>query len=231
MKKVIVITGGSEGLGKAIARRLAGDHRVIILATNEDKLKATAQEIGCDFMVCDITKYDQIERAVKQISKKYKKIDVLINNAGLWITGELINNDPEQIRKLLEVNTLGTMWFAHAVIPIMKKQRSGLIINIFSDAGLRPKAERTVYNASKYAITGFTKSLEMELGKYGIGVTGIYPSKIKTKIFEKAGADIDLSDASDAIESSEVARAVEFVISLDLPNVIPHLEIRHLPKV
>ena len=227
MSKTILITGGSEGLGKAIAQKLAPNNKVVILARHEDKLKAVASEIGCDFLVCDVMDYDQIENSVKRILEKYKKIDVLINSAGLWITGELTSNSPDQIHKLLEVNTLGTMLFSRAVIPAMKEQKNGLIINIISDAGLRPKAERTVYNASKYALTGFTKSLEMELQKYGIGVTGIYPSKIKTEIFEKSGVALDLSDA---IDPSEVAKAIEFIVSLELPNVIPHLEIRHLPN-
>lgn len=225
MRKVIIVTGASEGLGKAIAKRLAKVNQVIICALKEDKLKLTAKEIGCDFFVCDVTKSDQIEVMVKSVLEKHKKIDVLINNAGVWTTGELDTNDFELIKKVIEVNTLGTIYFSKAVVPVMKKQKFGLIVNIVSDAGLRPKAERTIYNASKYAVTGFTKSLEMELGKYGIGVTGIYPSKINTEIFKKAGTNLDLSDA---IQTSKVARAVEFIISLELPNTIPHLEIRHL---
>lgn len=227
MKKVIIITGGSEGLGKAIAQVLSRENKIIILARTKVKLQKTAKELGCDYLVCDIAMSNQIEKAVKIILKKYKKIDVLINNAGLWITGELERNGVDQIQRLIEVNTLGTILFSRAVVPVMKKQKQGLIINIISDAGLRPKAERSVYNASKYAVAGFTKSLEMELGKYGIAVTGVYPSKIKTKIFEKAGIKLDLNDA---IEPEEVAKAVRFILSLSLPKTIPHLEIRHLPN-
>ncbi|MDP4001018.1 MAG: SDR family oxidoreductase, partial [bacterium] len=209
MKKVILITGGSDGLGKEMARLLSSSNQVIIVARNKSKLMSTAKEVGCEYYLCDITDYIQIQGAVKDVLKKYKKIDVLINNAGLWIEGNLDSNDPEDIKKLLEVNTLGTIWFSRAVIPTMKKQGKGEIINIVSQAGLAIAPERSVYYASKWAITGFTKSLSQELESEGIRVTGIYPGKLDTKLFEKAGNPKDLSDALDI---SEVAKAVEFVL-------------------
>ena len=92
MSKVIVITGGSEGLGKAIAKRLIKDNKVIIISNNEEKLKKTATEIQCDYVVCDVTNYKQIENAIETIFKKYINIDVLINNAGVWLEGDLTEN-------------------------------------------------------------------------------------------------------------------------------------------
>jgi len=225
MKKIVIITGGSEGLGKAIAKQLAPNNQVIILALNEDKLKAAAQEIGCDYYICDVTKYDQIRNTVSEVILKYGRIDVLINNAGLWIQGELNTNQPEQIEKLLDVNSLGTILFSRAVISEMKKQKSGWILNIISQAGLYGKAERTVYQASKWAITGFTKSLEMELSKYGIKVTGIYPGMMNTQIFENLGIHKDMSHA---LDTAEVARIVEFILSFESPLTFPEIGFKHI---
>lgn len=225
MKKVIVITGGSEGLGKAIAKQLALNHQVIICALNEDKLKATASELGCDYFVCDVTKNEQIESMVKQVLAKHKRIDVLVNNAGLWIQGSLESNQPKEIQKLFEVNALGTILFSRAVIPAMKSQKAGWILNVISQAGFYGKAERSVYNASKWAITGFTKSLEMELAKFGIKVVGLYPGMMKTHIFKKVGIE---KDTSNGLEVGEVAKIVEFIIFFDSPLTFPEIGFKNI---
>jgi NADP-dependent 3-hydroxy acid dehydrogenase YdfG len=225
MKKVIVITGGSEGLGKAIAKQLAPNNQVIICAVNEDKLKAAANEIGCEYFVCDVTKNEQIEGMIKQVLVKYKRIDVLVNNAGLWIQGELDQNDPDKIKSLFEVNALGTILFSRSVIPVMKNQKSGWILNVISQAGFYGKAERSVYNASKWAITGFTKSLEMELAKFGIKVVGLYPGMMKTHIFQKVGIE---KDTTNGLEVDEVAKIVEFIISFDSPLTFPEIGFKNI---
>lgn len=225
MKKAVLITGGSEGLGKAIASRLALNNQVVICATDEDKLKSAAKEIGCEYVVCDVTKCDQVEKLVAEVMQKYKRIDVLINNAGIWTEGELDTNTPEQIQKLIEVNTLGTMFFSRAVVPFMKNQKKGLVINIISQAGLYGKAERSVYQTSKWAITGFTKSLEMELSKYGIKVTGVYPGKMNTAIFESAGYKKNMDDA---LDPDEVAKIIEFIISFDSPLTFLEVGFKHI---
>ena len=225
MKKTIVITGGSEGLGKSIAKQLSAKNKVIILARDKSKLETAAKELGCDFFVCDVADNNQIESTVKQIFQKYQKIDALINNAGIWIQGELDSSDPEKIKELIEINTLGTILFSRAVIPVMKKQESGWILNIISQAGFYGKAERSVYNASKWAITGFTKSLEMELSKYGIKVVGVYPGMMRTEIFESAGVQKDMTNA---IDTTDAARIVEFILSFDSPLTFPEIGFKHL---
>ena len=224
-KKIILITGGSEGLGREIAKKLSADNQIIILATDSNKLEASAKEIDCDILVCDVTKYDQIESVVKIVLEKYGRIDVLINNAGLWIEGKLEDNNPDQIHKVIEVNTLGPIWFSHAVIPQMKKQKSGIIINVISQAGIASAPERSVYYASKWAITGFTKSLYLELETHGIRVMGIYPAMLNTKLFEKAG---NVKDLSDALDPAEVAKTIEFALSLNPDTHLLDFGIKHL---
>lgn len=224
-KKAILITGGSEGLGYEIAKVLAPNNSVIIISENESKLKSAAKEIQCEYYLCDVREPRQIEEVVTKVIEKYSKIDCLINNAGILIKGELETHTAKQISDVLGVNTFGTIMFTHQVVPIMKSQKGGLIINIISQGGLYAKKNWSVYEASKFAITGFTKSLQFELSPYNIRVSGIYPGKLDTSIFEKAGFT---TDRSDALDPKEVAKAIEFIISLPGDTLITDLGIKRI---
>lgn len=225
MKKVVIISGGSDGLGKTIAENLAPDHQVVILALNKEKMADLAKAIGADFEVCDVSDYRQCQVAIANIIKKHKKIDCLINNAGIWIEGELDANDPDHIQKTMDVNTVGTIYLTKATIPQMKKQKSGYIINVISQAGLHAKALRTTYYASKWAIVGFTKCLMQEMAPYGIRVTGFYPGKMKTHLFDKVKVKKDLSNA---LETPPAAESIRYLLSTDEKTVIPELGIKHI---
>lgn len=220
MSKTIIISGGSEGLGYAIAKLLSDKDNVYILSRTEDKLKEVSAELGCKYKVCDVSKWEQVESAVNEILKETGSIDICINNAGLWIQGPLDENDPADIKDVLEVNTLGTIYLSRSVINSMKEKGSGTIINVNSQAGYYPKAERTVYNASKWAITGFTKSLFQELTKHGIRVVGFYPGKMDTGMFKKAGIDKDMKGSVDTLDA---ANAIEYIINQKKDIVIPEL--------
>lgn len=224
MKKVVFISGGSDGLGKEIARTLSPTCSVVIFSPTKEKLEKVAKELGCDFLVGDVSVYEDNTRGINEVVKKYGRVDCLVNNAGLWIEGELDANDPAQIEKVIKVNSLGVILLTKAVIPQMKKQKSGLIININSQSGFYAnKPGRSVYNATKWGITGFTKSLQPELAKYGIRVTGIYPGKMKTKLFEKAGIQKEMSDA---LEPKVVAEFIEFLLATKETTVFPEVGIK-----
>ena len=107
----------------------------------------------------------------------------------------------------------------------MKTRKSGLIVNIISQAGLYGKAERSVYTASKWAVTGFTKSLALELATFNIAVTGFYPGMMKTGIFAKVGSQKEFTKA---LEPEAVARAVAFVVETDAPMMFPEVGIKHV---
>ena len=225
MGKIIVITGGSDGLGKTLTEDLSKDNKVIILATNEERLKQVAQVNDCEYYVCDIADYYEVEETMIDIINKYNKIDVLINNAGLWIQEELDQNDADRVKDVIGVNLLGTINVSKAVIPAMKEQKDGLIININSQAGINYKAERVVYNASKWGVTGFTKSLQPELAKYGIRVTDLMPGMLKTEMFKKMNIEKNMANG---LDTKEVARVVRFL--LDTPNdvMIPEIGIKNI---
>ena len=225
MAKVILISGGSDGLGYAIAKRLLPRNKVTICSPTKEKLEKAAKELNCDFEVCDVSDKGDVKTMVNNIVEKHGKIDCLVNNAGLWIQGELDSNDPDNIKRVLEVNTLGVVLLSREVIPHMKKEKNGLIINVVSQAGIYGKAERGVYTTSKFAIAGLTKSLADELAKYGIKVTGLYPGKLRTQMFQKMGIKKEMDNG---LELEEVARTVEFILSADKDTLFPEVGIKHI---
>ena len=221
--KTIVVTGGSDGLGKALAEKLASDNNVIILARNETALHKIALDIGCSYYVCDVRDAKQVTSTFTKITDEHGKIDVLINNAGVIVNGELDKISDETIENVITTNTLGTIYVAKQAFARMKQQKSGLILNVVSTAGLTAKATRGIYNASKWAITGFTKALQEEAAEYNVRVTGFYPGTIKTDLFAKAG----LPRNGKALTVDQAVKAIEFVLYCDDDMLIPEIGARH----
>jgi len=200
---------------------LSKDNNVTILSPNEEKLKRTSKELGVPYTVCDVSDYNQVEKCVKELGN----IDVLINNAGLWIQDELESNDPDRINRVVSVNLLGVINCTKACIPLMKKKKKGQIININSQAGINYKKERTVYNATKWGVTGFSRSLEDEVKKYGIKVTDVMPGKMKTEMFKKMNIKKSMDDGLDTIE---VANLINFIVKLPDDVNIPEVGIKNI---
>lgn len=223
--KTIIITGGSDGLGKTLTETFSKENNVIILATNEEKMNLVAKENNCSYKVCDVGNYEKVEKAISEVIEEYNKIDVLINNAGLWIQEELDTNDSDRIKSVIQVNLLGTINVSKAVIPNMKENKDGLIININSQAGINHKAERVVYNASKWGVTGFSKSLQDEVAKYGIRVTDILPGMMKTDMFNKMNITKNMANG---LDTKEVARLVKFIIDTPSDVMIPEVGIKNI---
>lgn len=225
MSKNIVITGGSDGLGKTLATSLSKENNVIILATNEEKLKEVSSEINCKYKVCDVREYSIVESTINNIIDEIGKIDVLVNNAGLWIQEELDFNSSDRIESVVDVNLLGVINCSKAVIPFMKKNNDGLIININSQAGINHKAERVVYNATKWGITGFSKSLQDEVAKYGIRVSNVMPGMMRTDMFKKMNIEKNMANG---IDTKEVARLIEFIVDTPSDVMIPEVGIKNI---
>lgn len=223
--KNIIITGGSDGLGKTLAESLSKDNNVIILATNEDKLKEVASQNKCNYKICDVRDYLTVEKMIKDIINEFGKVDVLINNAGLWIQEELDFNDSERIHSVVDVNLLGVINCSKAIIPFMKQNKDGLIININSQAGINHKAERVVYNATKWGVTGFSKSLQDEVAKYGIRVTNVMPGMMKTDMFKKLNIEKNMANG---VDTKEVARLIKFIIDTPADVMIPEVGIKNI---
>ena len=229
--KVTVITGGSSGLGKEIALLFAEkEAKVIILARSETDLKSAADEIGknVEYYACDISNATAVKNTISEIYKKYNKIDILINNAGIWFEGPFENHPSEKIAEIFNIVTLGTIYTTKEVLPIMKQRSDGQILNIVSVAGIETPGEMgqyAPYTAAKHAITGFTKATEEELQGTKIKVMGIYPGGMNTSIFKKAG--FNYGDAEDwMMNKKDVAKIVLFMLSQPKDIVIDQLVVR-----
>jgi len=221
VKPVCLITGGASGLGLELVARFSVDYQVVVLDLKSSRLSQIARHFKCLYHPCDVSQYTQVKRVVS----KYPRIDVLINCAGVYLDGELTDTDPEKIKNTIMVNSLGPINLCQAVVPLMKKQKQGTIININSMAGLRPRKLCSVYHASKYALTGFGQSLASELEKYGIKVTNIYPDIINTN-FSKKG--IIKRNFSKALNPDQIVKLIDFLLSLEPNTTLPDVTIKAL---
>ncbi len=187
MKQTIVITGGGEGLGKAIAKNLSKQNKIIILDIDEPKTKATANELGAAYEICDVTDPEKVANSAQEIAKRHGKIDIWINNAGIWIAHAPVESiEPKRLVKMFEVNVFGLIYGTQAALREMRRQNSGIILNIISTSALSGRPNSAAYCASKFAASGFTKSLQEELKESNIKVIAVYPGGMKTKLFDEA---------------------------------------------
>lgn len=225
MNKTIIITGVSDGLGAAMGTELSKQNTVILLARNEEKLKQISNNSNAIYYVCDITKYDEVKKTVDDILKEQKSIDILINNAGAQVNGELENIAPEEIERVVDLNVKGLLNITKEIIPNMKENKKGLIININSQAGLYYKTERSVYHGSKWAMTGITGSLQAELSKYGIRVTGVYPGALEIGITLEG---VKIPREKPSVSYSEVTNLIKYIINTPDDVLIPEIGIKHI---
>lgn len=189
--KVVLITGASSGIGKATATKLAGEGASVVLcARSEDelmKLKDKIEDDGGKALVVktDVTKPADFEKAVSQTLDKYGSIDVLVNNAGLMPLSYVEKLKTDEWEKMVDVNIKGVLNGVAAVLPTMRKNKSGHIINISSSAAHNYFPGGAVYCATKIAVKMFSEGLRKELApEYGINVTSIEPGAVDTSLFE-----------------------------------------------
>lgn len=187
--KVVLITGCSSGFGLRTAARLsAGPYHVVASMRDLEKKNNLLGEVEIrhgklDLLRVDVTDVKTIKEAVSEIKARYGRLDVLINNAGYGIGGFFEDLTQEEIRAQMETNFFGVQNMTREVLPLMRERGSGLIINISSVSGLYGLPCFGAYNASKWALEGFSESLFYELLPFGIKVCLIEPGVYKTKIF------------------------------------------------
>lgn len=173
-KYVAIVTGASSGIGLATAKMLKEKGvKVYGMAYNDF-------ECNFDYVKVDVTKPEQIENALKQIFEKENQIDFLVNCAGMGISGSVENSPEEKIRKIYDVNFFGTVNMCKAVLPYMRKNNFGHIVNISSVAGELPIPFQTFYSATKASIESFTAGLSMEVKPFGIKAVCVLPGDTKT---------------------------------------------------
>ena len=217
--KVVVITGASRGLGKAIAQVLASKKAKVVVSGRDKKdLQQVAKEIGATAIVADVTKEKDVLKLAYDVVAKFGQIDIWVNNAGIWLPRAPIEEvDMKRAHDMFEVNLFGTVYGARAALAQMRKQGHGTILNIVSTSALTGRPLSSMYSASKYAARGFTDSLREEIKGEGITVIGAYPGGIKTHLFDEKIPD----DYSDYMTPESVAQK----IVENLEKTIPETEI------
>lgn len=174
-KKTVLVTGGSKGIGKAIAQRFAKEGATVIVFDTEKP------DYKVDFHQVDISKDNQIEKAFLQI----KKLDILINNAGIYFQANVENTSKEQLDKVIDINFKGTFLVSKYALPLIKKSK-GNIINISSGIGVVPEPESPAYSSTKAAIIMLTKCMAQEYASEGIRINAILPGPIDTQLLRNA---------------------------------------------
>ncbi|MFH1868387.1 MAG: SDR family oxidoreductase [Candidatus Omnitrophota bacterium] len=184
--KVVVITGASSGIGRSLAVKLFDAGCYIALASrDENKLKELTGQLGGDSKRClvlptDVSDKSQVDNMIDKALEVFKKIDILINCAGLGIYGKVASSDIEQIRYIFEVNFFGTVYAIQKAYPIMSKAEGGCIVNISSVAGFRAWPNNGYYCAAKHAVNAITDSLRLEAKSDNIDVLLVMPGTTNT---------------------------------------------------
>lgn len=223
--KVVIITGASSGIGKATAMKLAKEGASVVLcARSEDELKKLKDKIennGGKALVVktDVTQPADFENAVSQTLEKYGTVDVLINNAGLMPLSYIEKLKTDEWEKMIDVNIKGVLNGVAAILPTMRKNKSGHIINISSSAAHNYFPGGAVYSATKIAVKMFSEGLRKELApQYGINVTSIEPGAVDTSLFETI-TDEDIKEklkgmkGMTTMEAEDIANAIFYALS------------------
>lgn len=195
----IVITGASRGLGKAIAEKFADDkqgHTLFLCAKNPEALQMMGKELQGRFprtnilvKPYDLSSKEEVKKFAAWILDQTDKIDVLVNNAGIFIPGNVHDEAEGTLEKLIELNLYSPYHLTRLLLPTMIKQKSGHIFNICSIASLQAYPNGGAYSISKYALAGFSANLRNEMKPHGIKVTAVYPGAAYTDSWKSSGVD------------------------------------------
>ncbi|MEH6955940.1 SDR family NAD(P)-dependent oxidoreductase [Neobacillus drentensis] len=208
--KTIIITGAGSGLGKEIAHLLSQqDYHLLLTGRTLEKLITTKEEIiamggRADILQLDIGKAEYISQKVEEISHTYTNIYGLVNNAGVGHFGSFVEMDEHHITEMINTNILGTLLMTRAILPLLLKGSEGRIMNIISTAGLRGKVNEAVYAASKFAVRGFTESLQKEYEGSGIKFNAVYMGGMDTPFWDNSDHVKDTSRFRSPREVAEI---------------------------
>jgi len=221
--KKVLITGGTSGLGLELVKILLSKGSIVYTYTNNkesiDVVKNEIQNNNFHIESADVSNIDE----VKNYFSKFEDLDVIINNAGIWLEGLVEENDLEQINKVINVNLTGLIYNTSLALPFLKKKEISYIVNIVSTSGLESKPSQSVYAASKWGVHGFTECLKTDLKRTGVRVVGIYPGGMKTKLFRNFKYERGIDKF---MNPEEVAKVVVSTMETSEDMVIDKVEIK-----
>jgi 3-oxoacyl-[acyl-carrier protein] reductase len=230
--KTVIITGGSKGIGRVLALRLAKEKmNVVITARNENELNSTLKELqalnkNVLALKADVSAYDDVKRTVSETVNKFGNIHYLVNNAAGFAFKHVKDFDVNEWKRVFEVNVFGTFMMCKEVLPYMEKlsdTTGGTIINIASTSGRRGDAGASAYSASKFALTGFSESLFKEVRGQNIRVVLVYPSMVDTKVKEES--ELKQIGKGVYMRAEDVADSIMLAMKLPQRAMLKEIEI------
>jgi len=190
--RIAVVTGAGQGIGRAIAEKLAADGATVVVTDiNEATAKETAAALGGDALAVrtDVADRASVDAAVAQVRERFGRIDVLVNNAGWDKAGPFVESDPADWDRVIAINLYGVLHTCRAVLPVMIEQGGGTVVNLASDAGRVGSSGEAVYSAAKGGVIAFSKTIARENARSGINVNIVCPGPTDTALFASMGGD------------------------------------------
>ena len=208
-----VVTGGSSGIGAAVARALRRRRwDCVLVARNEERLRPLAEELGAEWELCDVGDRESVERTAAAIVKRHPRVSLLVNNAGVPGRGGFLRTSPERIEEVTRTNYLGGVWCLRAFLPALEAAAPSDVVNVVSVAGTVAAGSGGPYTASKHAQLAFSRSVSAELNPRGIRVHTILPGFVETEGFpqrERFGPRVSSLVAEPELVAERLLDAVE----------------------
>src|SRR5579862_7388096 len=221
---VVLITGGSSGIGRAAAEVLKqAGARVAITGRDPERLAEAARALGVLGIQADVANEADVLRTFREVKEKLGDLDVLINNAGVGVFKDLIDMDRASFDAVFATNVTGAMLMSREAAKIFKERNRGNLINISSTAGLRGAPKGTAYYASKFALRGMTECWRGELRQHNIRVFLVNPSEVLTNFFAAAG--LSQKENATKLRGEDIAYVVKAILEMDDRGFTPELSV------
>lgn len=216
-EKVALITGAASGMGASHARMLASQGANVVIADiDEEKGKALSDEIGGEqsfFVQLDVTDYENWLQALDACVERFGKLDVLINNAGIFSSGSVEEASLSDWDKTIAIDLTGTFYGMKAAVPHLKRNTTSSIINISSIAGVTGFKNRVAYSTAKWGVQGLTKTSALDLGEYNIRVNAVHPGSVETPLTANLDRGLGQVPLGRAAQVEEISHLVVYLAS------------------
>jgi short-subunit dehydrogenase len=218
--QVAVVTGGSSGIGAAVARRLTErGWTCVLIARDEERMRSVADELGAEWERCDVGDRDEVERVADSIRERHPQIGLLVNSAGIAGRRSFLRADPELIERVTRTNYLGDVWCLRAFLPALEAAAPSHVVNVVSVAGTVSAGSAGPYSASKHAQLAFSRATRAELRPRGVHVHTVLPGFVETPGFPQRSRSSSRLWQAIVAEPREVAEKIVAAVERDRPEI------------